>query len=80
VIFLPLSASERIELFKKGLEELKNLDFQTLGLYDMVSLEHNPFYQVVIEPLYQKWALTQKSQELDKRLFFAKVMDHYQGV
>jgi Protein of unknown function DUF115 len=67
-----------IDHFSKSLSELKNLDFKSLGLYEMFLLEQNPFYQVVLEPLYEKKILLDGMQTLDKRDYFAYVLQKYQ--
>jgi hypothetical protein len=65
--------------FQNSLEKLKKLDFQTLGLYEMFELEQEPFYRVVLEPLYETVKGFKNLEEQDKRSFFQEVMKFYQN-
>lgn len=69
---------ELVEAFEKSLDKLKKLDFQSLGLYEMLELENEPFYRVVLEPLYEKHKLFNKEDTLDKRVFFESIMKQYE--
>jgi hypothetical protein len=80
IIVSPFPSKDLIEKFESGFRELKSVDFQTLGLYEMFCLEQNPFYQVVLEPLYDKSVLFAQNQQIDKRLFFQGVMQKYADV
>lgn len=65
------------EQFESSLEKLKKLDFQKLGLYEMFELENEPFYRVVLEPLYEKLKLLNHASTSDKRAFFKEIIGQY---
>lgn len=73
----PFETKEAIHDFDVSLKEALKLDLKKIGLYEMFLLEQSPFYQVVLEPLYNKWLILQCDQALDKRDFFEFVLKQY---
>jgi len=73
----PLEGVKRLEEFKQSFDRIKILHFPSLGLYEMFLLEQEPFYQVVLDPLYEKWLLLQTKKELTKLEFFQQVMHKF---
>lgn len=75
--FSDFDGQEFFDLFDKSLQKLKKLDFQSLGLYEMFELENEPFYRIVLEPLYEKIKLLDETLVKDKRVFFASVLERF---
>lgn len=77
-IFLDrFDVKDKFDDFEKSLYQALKLDISTLGLYEMFLLEQSPFYQIVLEPLYNKWMVLQCDESLDKREFFDSVLKAY---
>lgn len=68
---------QKVLAFEKSFQEALSLKLDSLGLYEMFMLEQSPFYQIVLEPLYNKWMILQCDESLDKRDFFQSVLTQY---
>lgn len=67
----------KFEEFEKSFYDTLGLDITNLGLYEMFVLEQSPFYQIVLEPLYNKWMALQCDEPCDKRQFFTSITKLY---
>lgn len=73
----PFEVDSIIEEFDVSLKQILNADVASMGLYEMFMFEQSPFYQVVLEPLYNKWSVLQSDQSQEKRPFFETVINRY---
>jgi Protein of unknown function DUF115 len=77
MLFEPFEVEEKLKEFEDSFSKVLTIDMSTLGLYEMFLLEQSPFYQIVLEPLYNKWMILQCDEFLDKRKFFETVLKAY---
>lgn len=77
IILEPFPIEQKVLAFEKSVQEALTLQIDSLGLYEMFMLEQSPFYQIVLEPLYNKWMILQCGESLDKRDFFQSVLTQY---
>lgn len=77
VVLEPFPIQQKVLAFEKSFQEALKLQLDSLGLYEMFMLEQSPFYQIVLEPLYNKWMILQCDESIDKRDFFQSVLTQY---
>jgi len=75
----PTFLEEKLQAFKQSLDRLKDLDMDNLGLLDTFKLEKEPFYEVVLEPLYEKMKLFDQKAKENKKSFFQNVLCAYKA-
>jgi hypothetical protein len=65
--------------FWDSFEKIKNLDLDNLSLIDNFKLEKEPFYEVVLEPLYEKMKHFDKRAKDNKKSFFQNIISAYKA-
>lgn len=70
----------KLEAFHASLDRIKQLDLENLSLSDNFKLEKEPFYEVVLEPLYEKMKHFDKRAQEHKKSFFQNILSAYKAI